>query len=124
MGRDLDAQGPGGLAGAAETAGHARGTAVALEHVVPGHEVDGPVGVAARSVAVDHRQQVGARQRVHLAEGRRRSSGASAAVVEPGGGEQGGDEVDVGGRRPRSGAVTWSSGPTRAMVNGTRVASS
>ncbi len=58
VGRDLDAQGCRGMCGPPETAGHSGRPAVTLQHVVPGHEVDGPVRVGGG--AVDHRQQVDA----------------------------------------------------------------
>ena len=72
--------------------GDTRGAGVAFEHVVAGHQIHGPVLVGRG--AVDHRHQVASRERMDLGEGlgeRRRCGGH----VDPGGGQQGGDQVHV-----------------------------
>jgi hypothetical protein len=100
-----------------------RGAGVTFEHVVAGHQVDDPVRVGCR--AVDDRQQVPAGQGMHLAERPTQLGSAVDRLVDAGGGEQRGDEVDVRGRRVVD--DTTLGGAARRCgrsTKGTRVASS
>ncbi len=93
VGGHLDPQRCRGFDRSSDAAGEAGRAGVALEHVVPGQDIDRTIPVG-RQGTVHHGHQVAPRQRVHLSELGLQHL-CRDCLVDPGSAEQRGHEVDV-----------------------------